>query len=285
MMASWAQFMSKPSTSLIDSYFERIAYGGPTRVSEDTLVAIHAAQIASIPFENIDIHLDRAIHLDASSIVTKLVMSRRGGYCYELNGLLRIVLEELGFRTHMLGGRTRLNLPAVVAKTHMILVASTQSGDWIVDAGFGAYGVSAPVALGVDTVQDTATDRYRIVPVDAWHFALQWESGSDDWMTLYEFTTEPLPLVDFEVMNYYNSTSPDSRFRRSVVVARVNGGCRTLLNGRTFRRSDRSGTTERTLVTMDAYAQTLTSEFGIDVGDSIGKLFAKTSLASTPSFQ
>src|SRR5487761_637721 len=71
----------------LDAYLERIRYDGPLSPSAETLRCLHRAQASSIPFENLDLFLGRPIQLDPASLVGKLVDGRRGGYCYELNGL------------------------------------------------------------------------------------------------------------------------------------------------------------------------------------------------------
>src|SRR4051794_15409028 len=81
----------------LDAYLARVGYQGPLVPTADLLQALHRAQVYTIPFENLDIHLGRPIRLDAAALVAKLVQGARGGYCYELNGLFRLVLRWLGF--------------------------------------------------------------------------------------------------------------------------------------------------------------------------------------------
>src|SRR5579884_1232622 len=89
----------------LDAYLERIRYNGPLSLSADTLRRLHRAQVMSIPFENIDIFLGRPIQIDPTSLFTKLVEKRRGGYCYELNGLFLMALQHLGFTATPLAAR------------------------------------------------------------------------------------------------------------------------------------------------------------------------------------
>ena len=70
-----------------DSYLERIKHSGTISTTVETLASIQESQLRSIPFENFDICLDRAIDVTPSAIVNKLVNKKRGGYCFELNGL------------------------------------------------------------------------------------------------------------------------------------------------------------------------------------------------------
>lgn len=261
------------STESIDAYFERIGYDGIPATNYSTLASIQRAQSARIPFENLDVHLRQPISLEQNSIFEKLVLRRRGGYCYELNLLLRSVLQKVGFSVQTLGARTRLNLTETVPKTHMTLLVSSSSGEWIVDAGFGPYGLSGPVPFATGRVHDTGYDRYRMSRSSACHYVLQHES-SDDWITLYEFTTEPLPLADFEMMNYYNSTAPKSRFLRRIVVACVDGDRRTILSGLTLRKANGRDCHERDVRSVEAYEAVLSGEFGISLGAAASVVFA-----------
>ena len=62
------------------------------------------AHLLAIPYENLDIHLGRRVTLDPDATFDKLVDDRRGGWCFEMNGLLGRVLETLGFEVRYLSG-------------------------------------------------------------------------------------------------------------------------------------------------------------------------------------
>lgn len=51
--------------------------------------------MASVPFENLDIMNKIEIQLDKDYLWEKVVCRRRGGICYELNGLLLIYQSSL----------------------------------------------------------------------------------------------------------------------------------------------------------------------------------------------
>ena len=57
---------------------------------------------------NIDPFLGRAPKLDVASLQAKMVASRRGGYCFEHNALLRAGLIALGFDVTSLVARVVL---------------------------------------------------------------------------------------------------------------------------------------------------------------------------------
>ena len=92
----------------LDAYLGRIRLSGAQGVNEDRLEALHRAQVYTIPFENFDILLGRGIALEPEALVDKLVHRRRGGYCFELNGLLRLALEASGFEVRRLLARVHM---------------------------------------------------------------------------------------------------------------------------------------------------------------------------------
>ena len=79
------------------AYFDRIGFSGEARADRETLEALVAAHTATIPFENLNPFLGLPVSLSSNALVDKLVRHRRGGYCYEQNGLFSHVLETVGF--------------------------------------------------------------------------------------------------------------------------------------------------------------------------------------------
>lgn len=93
------------------AYFSRLGWTGEPDVSIDTLRELHLQHNSAIPFENLDVLLPREIHLDDRALEEKLITARRGGYCFEQNGLLERVLREIGFNVRSLLGRVVLANP------------------------------------------------------------------------------------------------------------------------------------------------------------------------------
>ena len=82
----------------IDPYLDRIEYHGSRVPTTETLRQLHRAHMLAVPFENLDIPLGQPIVLSLPSFYDKIVRHRRGGFCYELNGLFGWLLEQMGFR-------------------------------------------------------------------------------------------------------------------------------------------------------------------------------------------
>ena len=82
---------------MIAEYFARVGYAGSGSADLNALRAVHALHVAAIPFENFSPFLGQAVSLETEALEAKIIKKRRGGYCYEQNGLFKSILEEMGF--------------------------------------------------------------------------------------------------------------------------------------------------------------------------------------------
>lgn len=119
----------------VSAYRDRINYRGSTEPTIETLRALHRAHLLAVPFENLDIHLNRRIVLDEAALFEKIVVHRRGGFCYELNGLFAGLLRRLGFAVTIFSANVlHGGIPAEI--DHLTLLIQLEER-WIADVGFG----------------------------------------------------------------------------------------------------------------------------------------------------
>ncbi len=149
-------------------YFDRIGYAGPAQAAVETLHALVAAHNQSIPFENLDPLMGTPVaDLGPTALTDKLVHRRRGGYCYEHNGLMGYVLAQLGFGVDTLAGRVVWMNPddALPAQTHQVLSVTVpgQDGRYLVDVGFGGQTLTSPIRLQAGGSSAPATSRIGCV--------------------------------------------------------------------------------------------------------------------------
>jgi N-hydroxyarylamine O-acetyltransferase len=233
--------MSAPD---LDAYFQRIGYDGPLEPSLSVLNGIVAAHARSIPFENLDVLLGRGIALDPIALQQKLVLNRRGGYCFEQNGFLLRVLETLGFNVRPISARVRIGRPRdfTPPRTHLFLRVELDGASWLADVGIGALTPTAAFRLELDIEQETLHETRRVIRENNRYFH-QARLGAE-WVDVCEFTLEEMPLIDRELANWYTSAHPQSFFKGHLTAARAgHAGTRvTLLNTEfTFRQADGSG--------------------------------------------
>jgi N-hydroxyarylamine O-acetyltransferase len=253
------------SASDLDAYFARIGYAGPRTPTLDVLRAISHAHVHAVPFENLDVLLGRPIALDVEALLRKVVHERRGGYCFELNGLLLHALEALGFCVTPLSARVRLQRPRdfTPPRTHMFLKVDVGGDMWLADVGVGAASLAAPIRFDAPGEQPTPHEPRRIVSEGDRRFHQMLRAG--EWMDVYEFTGEMMPPIDREVANWYTSAHPKSHFRETMMVARAlpGGGRATLLNAElTIRGRDGAGDA-RTLDSPKALLDALAEHFDL----------------------
>jgi N-hydroxyarylamine O-acetyltransferase len=252
----------------ITAYLRRINYNGPLDPCAETLRHLHRAHMLSVPFENLDIHLERVIVLDEGKLLSKVVERRRGGFCYELNGAFGALLRALGFDVTMLSaGVAREEGGFGPPFDHMALLVQLEER-WLADVGFGD-SFREPLLLDHPGEQVQKEGAYRIArdsdAPDDGHLILERRDDSGVWKLQYRFTLQPYQYEDFAEMCRHHQTSPDSPFtqRRTCSVATV-GGRITLTDMRliTTTGGERQ---ERTLATQEEYAATLREHFGVEL--------------------
>ena len=255
----------------LDAYFTRIGYRGAREPTLEVLSALHLAHPAAIPFESLDPLLGRPVLLDAPSLEAKLVRSRRGGYCFEQNGVFLRVLRQLGFAVTPLSARVRWMLPPDAPPTslsHMMLRLDLPLGPYICDVGFGGQSPTAPLRVELDVPQETPHGDYRLTAVgNASDLQL---SVRDRWETLYRFTEEPRFASDYMVSNWFTSTHPQSRFTNNLVASRVVGSERLNLfnTGLTIHRKGAEPRFRALPGPLELHA-VLTQDFGLDVAPAV----------------
>jgi arylamine N-acetyltransferase len=207
--------------------------------------------------------------LGVVALTDKLVHRRRGGYCYEQNGVLGYVLAELGFRVDRLGGRvvwmnTSGDLPAQTHEALTVTVPGAE-GRWLVDVGFGGQTLSSPIRLEVGTIQTTRHEPYRVLDHGD-GYVLQAQIRGE-WQALYTFTSRPVPRIDREVGSWYVSTHPKSGFVTGLSVALVTDDARWNLRGRHLAIHSSGGTERIRFATAADVLSALTERFGINLED------------------
>jgi arylamine N-acetyltransferase len=256
----------------LDGYFERIDYHGAVAPTFDVLQDLITAHTRTISFENLDPLLGVPIDdLSPEALTDKLVRRGRGGYCYEHNGLMGYVLEELGFGVRRFGARVVWTLAAgapVPSQTHTLLVVNLPGGQQphLVDVGFGGQTPTSPIRLETGSAQQTTHEPYRLQ--DRGDGLVLQALIRGDWQSLYEFATRTAPPIDLKVGSWYVSTHPSSHFVTSLIASLVTADGRCNLSGRNLA-IHRGGATEKVrLDDASAVVDTLTDRFGINVADA-----------------
>ncbi|MCF2125640.1 arylamine N-acetyltransferase [Strepomyces sp. STD 3.1] len=259
----------------VDAYLRRLGAEYPARPTLDALRALHLLHLRAVPFENLSVHLGEEIVLEEGRLLDKVVGGRRGGFCYELNGLFGALLAALGYEVTMLAARVygdggRLGIPY----DHMVLLVRTvDGGDWLADVGFGAHS-HGPLAFAERAEQEDPGGTFRVVeagPDAAGVRGAEATARAADLDVLregrpvYRVDVRPRVLDDFVTGAWWHSTSPRSHFLQSTVCSRITeDGGRITLSGRRLTATAPGGDREeRELGTDEEVLTAYREHFGI----------------------
>nr|MBI3614797.1 arylamine N-acetyltransferase [Nitrospirota bacterium] len=250
----------------VAAYAARLAYRGKLDPSLDTLRGLHEAHALTVPFENLDVQMGRPISLDPSVLFKKIVHERRGGYCFELNGLFAVILETLGFTVHRLMARVLYGSATVRPLSHEVLLVDVEGDRWIADVGFGGNGIIAPFPLRAGHEERQHQDHFCLIDRkdrNGRTFVLRFETRGT-WHDLYEFTLEPYRPEDYILANYYHSHASDSLFVQHVICTKPTTEGRVTLLDRKLKIRTKGETQHSTVNLLDDFRTLLKVHFGIE---------------------
>ena len=248
----------------VKAYLERINYYGSLAPTAETLRELQVAHLLAVPFENLSIHYKQPIVLEDDALFTKIVEHRRGGFCYEANGLFAALLRGLGFDVAMLSAGVA-NAEGGFGPNfdHMTLMVTLEQR-WLVDVGFGD-SFREPLLLDERDEQVQGRHAYQFVP-DRAHLVLMQRDDGDEWKAQYRFTLQPYEYADYAEMCRYHQTSPQSHFTRARICSRATEQGRVTLSEMRFITTSKNGERqERTLTSQEEYVVMLREHFGIEM--------------------
>ena len=250
----------------VDAYLRRIEYDGPRQPSAATLRDLHRQHLFTVPFENLDIPLGTPIDLDLERIYEKIVTRRRGGFCYELNGLFAELLRTMGFEVQMLSARVRREDGGFGPEFDHMLLKVGLDEPWLVDVGFGDSFVD-PIVFHAGGADHVNGHRYVVLPLgDEWQLLREDEKGQTP---LYAFRDFPYRLSDYQGMCAFHQSSPESHFTKSWICSRATAEGRiTLANMRLI--VSREGEREEIQLSTPGDVRRCLREFlGVELDESV----------------
>lgn len=248
----------------LNAYFERIGFVGSIAPTLATLEQLHALHPATIPFENLDPLMGKAVSLDQPSLERKLLAERRGGYCFEHNLLFMRILQDLDYTVRPLLARVVWSDSDAISAppSHLLLLVEINGQNYIADVGFGGQTLTAPLRLRADAEQSTPHEPYRLANTDG-QWTLQTRIG-EDWRSLYVFGIEPATMDEITAINTRTGTDRESPFTSELRVALAPQGKRLKLHNTNFTLQPVGGDAEtREIASMEALRLVLTNEFGL----------------------
>jgi N-hydroxyarylamine O-acetyltransferase len=223
------------------AYLTRIQYSGPTNPDVQTLHRLQHAHMLTVPFENLDIGLKRPIRLDLDSLWQKIVVQRRGGFCYELNGMFAWLLTQLGYDVTYLNARVFNRQGELgIHFDHLALLVCVpgESRRWLVDVGFGD-SFNEPLNFEERGEQVQGLRAYRLEEMPDGY--ITWQKNYDgSWERQYFFDLQPHTFPgEYETACLYHQTSPRSSFTRGSIISQATSDGRVSLeDGRLILTKD-----------------------------------------------
>lgn len=215
-------------------YLARIEYHGPLKPNLALLAALQKAHLFHVPFENLDIHLNRPITLDLQTLYKKIVIDRRGGFCYELNGLFYQLLKNIGFEVKRVSARVYVKDGGLGPECdHMAIIARIEKTDYLVDVGFGEFAV-APLIIHTEGIQQDERGAFKLDTLDAACYKVSKQTG-DKWQPEYAVSLRPRALHEFDAMCQHHQSSPDSHFTQNKLCSLATQEGRITLSDQTFK--------------------------------------------------
>ncbi len=248
----------------IKQYLKRINYQGDTHASLQTLQQLQLAHMLHVPFENLDIHLDRPILLDYGRLYNKVVQQNRGGFCYELNGLFAELLRRLGFQVDQLSARVHgSNGKLGPDFDHMLLLVHLDES-YMVDVGFGdSFQTPFPFKA---TLHEEKSGTYRVLANESEHVLMR-KNDQGAWQDQYRFTLEPRAFHEYEAMCHYQQSSPNSSFTQKTVCSRATPSGRVTISNQRLILTENGHKSESPIENEAMLSQLLKEHFQIDLSN------------------
>ena len=248
----------------VTNYLKRINYHGKIEPTLSVLSDLQLAHLLSVPFENLDIH--NKVKLDLDRTYEKIVEKNRGGFCYELNSVFYLLLQQLGFNAWMVSARVFNNEKNSYGAEfdHMAIIVRIDSTDYLVDVGFGEFAFH-PLEIHLDVEQDDARGKFRIGQGDGDYLVASKKNIAGDFLPEYKFTMTERKLNDYLLMCEYHQTSPDSHFTQKRICSLATKEGRITLTNSTLKITSRGRVEEKELADETEVTEVLKNYFNVDL--------------------
>lgn len=251
----------------IKTYLQRIDFQNPVKPDVQTLHELQHCHMLHVPFENLDIGLKRPICLNTDSLWSKIVLNRRGGFCYELNGLFAELLRAIGFHVTYLNARVFNRQGQLgIDFDHLALFVRVPDDPtrWLVDVGFGD-SFQLPLKIDETGEQLQGLRAYRLEKTSDGY--ITWQKNYDGtWERHYFFDLQPHSFPEeYETACLYHQTSPQSSFTHNSIISRATPEGRISLEDGRLILTTHGKRTVRPLENDAEYHKLLREHFGLSL--------------------
>lgn len=244
-----------------EKYLSRIGIN-QTKLAADleSLKLLQKNHLLHIPFENLDIHWKHPILLNFEKFYQKIIEDKRGGFCYELNGLFYNLLIELGFESKIISARVSSRNGSFGAEfDHLAILTKIDNEEFLVDAGFGDF-TFAPLKFVLEVEQTDKNGTFLIRKFDDDYFEVV-KKNNYIWQSEYIFKTIARNLSEFTEMCEFHQTSPESHFTRGKLCSILTANGRKTLTDSKFIETINGEKTEFAVESEEDFNNILLKEF------------------------
>lgn len=245
----------------LGAYLERIGMERPRSLDLESLTALHRAHLMTFTWEALDAFMGWPSSMAPAAAFARMVEGRRGGWCYEMNGLFGAALAALGFPvTRLCGAVDRERLGDRAIGNHLTLRVDLDR-PYLAEVGV-ADAIVEPVPLAVGPIRQRGFD-FSITPVE------------DGWLRLNNHARGIARGVDFHPVHSDEAAmaaahgwlmrDPGSPFTGALAVLRHVADGYLVLQNDCLRRVTAEGLSERRIAGADHFAETLESVFDLAV--------------------
>ncbi|MEK7265377.1 MAG: arylamine N-acetyltransferase [Pseudomonadota bacterium] len=246
-------------------YFRRIGYEGPAAPDLSTFRAVHRAHALSLTYENLDVQFKLPLTRDPAAAFDKIVRRGRGGWCYEMNGLLGSALEAIGFDVSYLAGAVMRDMMGdSVVGNHLVLLVRIDGCNWIGDVGFGDGLIDpAPLREG-PTEGHPLHARLSAIGDGWWRYANDPKTGGPT----FDFNPAVTDEALLEKNCRFLQSDPSSPFVQNAVAQRWKDSTHLSLRGRVVRTLTPTDDRKTLVASAEDYVGALKNIFGIELPDA-----------------
>ena len=174
-------------------------------------------------FENLDVMLGNEESITEHYLQDKMITNGRGGLCYELNGLMHLVLRDLGFPVQ-LAAATIWVAPRnsyALDRTHVVNLLDYQNTLYLIDSGFGSNLGMQPIPLDGEPVTSPA-GTFRLKTEATEKGSMVFEQLTDNgWERRYGLFPDNIKWAHLDHVKQQIHHSPDSSFNKALLIAKV----------------------------------------------------------------
>lgn len=229
----------------------------------ENLKLLQRQHLLTVPFENLDIHWKRPIVLDDRRFYDKIIGEKRGGFCYELNGLFYKLLGQIEFQSKIISARVADgNGDFSREYDHLAIITRIESAEYLVDVGFGSF-TAEPLKFVLDVEQNDENGIFSIRKFDVNYFEVAKRDGDDKWQSEYIFTPLERDLAEFAEMCQFHQTSPESHFTQGKVCSLMTRDGRKTLTDKKFIETEKGQKKEIAVDSDEQFNRILANEFYI----------------------